>query len=607
MPEIRIFVSHSPDSQDVCIRHPLLSHVAAGSSLWKKGVPKGMLRDDTGDHISNKNRTYCELTAQYWAWKNVEVDYYGFCHYRRYFSFAPHRMREEDCGCLIFPYISPDMKGKLCMGEDHIRRTVEGSDCLIAQGIPVHALHARSVYDHYQKADGLHVRDLDLFLSILCRRYPQLASAARSYIHGRVFYPCNMFLMKKEVFQDYASMLFDLLAEFEAEADTDGYSREGLRTPGHLGERFAGIYYTYLKQKGGYCLGELQMAMVTHTQACTAAKPAAGEIPVVLAADRQFVPVLAVCLRSLADHADPGRRYHIYVLHTDIGQADQEALRQEYACGHIRLDFMNAGARADGYRLRAKGHISVQTYYRFLIPEIFRDCERVVYLDADLVIRKDIAGLYDLPSGDAMLAAAPDPDFIGQCCGANPDTRSYQEQVLRLKDPCGYVQAGVLVFYPKAWGRDFRARELFVMAQRKDYRYSDQDILNIVCEGRIQRLDIKWNVLTDSGGRRLAVIRSAPAGIQEEYEQARREAYIIHYAGGTKPWHNPYEDYGKEFWEAARRTPYYEILLAGIRGNKENQTAAEKTTDLARRAAKAVLPRGSWIRRAVGGWYWRLK
>ena len=42
--------------------------------------------DDNGDHISGKNRTFCELTAIYWAWKNLDDDFIGLCHYRRYFA-----------------------------------------------------------------------------------------------------------------------------------------------------------------------------------------------------------------------------------------------------------------------------------------------------------------------------------------------------------------------------------------------------------------------------------------------------------------------------------------------------------------------------------------
>ena len=45
----------------------------------------GTAGDDTGDNISDKNREYCELTVMYHAWKNINADHYGFCHYRRFF------------------------------------------------------------------------------------------------------------------------------------------------------------------------------------------------------------------------------------------------------------------------------------------------------------------------------------------------------------------------------------------------------------------------------------------------------------------------------------------------------------------------------------------
>ena len=41
---------------------------------------EGMQPDDEGENISDRNFTFCELTAQYWAWKNLDADYYGLCH-----------------------------------------------------------------------------------------------------------------------------------------------------------------------------------------------------------------------------------------------------------------------------------------------------------------------------------------------------------------------------------------------------------------------------------------------------------------------------------------------------------------------------------------------
>ena len=46
----------------------------------------GYTKDNTGENISNKNPYYSELTGLYWAWKNLDSDYIGLVHYRRYFA-----------------------------------------------------------------------------------------------------------------------------------------------------------------------------------------------------------------------------------------------------------------------------------------------------------------------------------------------------------------------------------------------------------------------------------------------------------------------------------------------------------------------------------------
>ena len=82
MAKIQLFVCcHQPSFVP---EHPLLVPIQVGAALAEERFP-GFLQDDVGaDNLSAKNRSYCELTAQYWAWKHAEADFYGFFHYRRY-------------------------------------------------------------------------------------------------------------------------------------------------------------------------------------------------------------------------------------------------------------------------------------------------------------------------------------------------------------------------------------------------------------------------------------------------------------------------------------------------------------------------------------------
>ena len=78
---IKILISYHKESE--IITSEIMKPIQVGAKA--SPLDLGILRDDQGTNISDKNDRYCELTAQYWAWKNLDADYYGFMHYRRHF------------------------------------------------------------------------------------------------------------------------------------------------------------------------------------------------------------------------------------------------------------------------------------------------------------------------------------------------------------------------------------------------------------------------------------------------------------------------------------------------------------------------------------------
>ena len=617
---IRIFVTHTPNKETIRIRdNPLLVNMIAGSEFQKRPVRDGFCCDNTGDHISDRNKSYCELTTQYWAWKNTKADYYGFCHYRRYFSFRPEAdLPETRWGTVEYEYLTSKEKHQLGLDSDTMERVIRQYDCLVAKPVDVTRLGFSDVYDHYNKAEDLHIEDVDLLLSVIKDRHPKLYTTAEQYFRDKWFYPCNMFIMNRELFDTYSQMLFDVLEEFERRADMSNYSREGRRTIGHLGERMLGICYRYWKAQRRFRLGELQIALIHQAGAPVvsserepeeAGKKENGKEPavdVVMAGNRKYLPVMYTCIQSLIDYCTADRQYRIYLFHTEIDEESQRLFCQRLKRDNVDLFFVNVGSQIADRGLHGKSYFSKETFYRFLILDVFRRRQKVVYLDCDMIIRRDIAELYDTDLGNNLLAAVRDADFCGQCSRRSTGMWDYARNQLGMKDPYLYFQAGVLVMNIPLFRQVTSVRQLLDMAEKENYRYLDQDILNIICQGRVRYLDMAWNVVFDCDHKRYReVIAHAPYDVLDAYEEARKEPYIIHYAGYVKPWTHPGQDFGDAFWEVARNTPYYEELLATFLGGVDSRQKKEQLALLRTLLMKVIKP-DTALRRELGKIYWKM-
>lgn len=284
-----------------------------------------------------------------------------------------------------------------------------------------------------------------------------------------------------------------------------------------------------------------------------------NSVPVVFAANDKYIPIFAACLHSLLEHISPENNYDIVLLSSDIRKETKEPLLQMTAAWtNVSLRFYDPHHLIRDYDLRASGHISVETYYRFLIQEVLPQYDKVLYLDCDIIVMADIAELYRTDVEGYLLAAVRDPDFLGQIHGASKNTQKYVQKSFPMKNPDNYFQAGVLLFNEREMRKAYSLDQWLTFCT-SPYKYHDQDVLNLYCEGRVKYLDMAWNVLTDCDHTRISqVVVHAPAPIREEYRLAYENPRIIHYAGHLKPWHKPTEDQAQHFWSAIKNTPFYE-------------------------------------------------
>ncbi len=613
MEKIKIFITHTPNKDNRQIELPIIRNVIAGADYQTQPISDNMYLDNTGDNISALNKSYCELTTQYWAWKNQEADYYGFCHYRRIFSFNEEKLAEDGWGTIPLNYLNEENLHKLNFDETHIRSVVESYDFIIAKGIDVKLLKAKTVADHYKKADELNYKDFEIMMDIIKEKYPFLFDYAKAYVRGNVFYPCNMFIMSKELFNQYSEILFGTLEEFENRWDMCGYTVQAMRTIGHLGERIAGIYYTYIQSLKTYKTKELQIALFKNTQKLMKVQlnKENNTIPVVLAANDFYVPYMSVCIQSIIDSTK--KQYcKILVFHTDISIENQKLLNiQVDGTDNVELVFIQIGEYVDNYKLQAKDHITVETFYRFLILDIMKEYDKVIYLDCDLIVCRDLNDLYEIDLGKNLIGAVHDVDFVGQLNSPWLRMKEYERKTLHLKEPYNYFQAGVLLMNISEMRKVVTAKQLLEMAATGIYKYSDQDILNIVCEDRITYLNMSWNVITDCDGKRISEVASrAPAKVFEQYMEARKSPSIIHFAGIQKPWKKASEDFGWLFWKIARQSPYYEQILERLcvdfDTKKKSKISSQGNGSLVKTMGYYLLPIGTKRRELIKKIYYSI-
>lgn len=184
----------------------------------KKGF--GYVRDDTGENISEKNKNFCELTGLFWAWKNMSADYLGLAHYRRHFSvrrFGDHKSR--------------------ILTSNELQSLILKSEVILPKR---RDYYIETNYSQYVHAH--HPEDLDFTREILVEKYPMYVKAFDESMKQTSGHRFNMFIMKRNRFDDYCGWLFDVLFELEKRLDISAYSDYDARVYGFVSERLLDVW-----------------------------------------------------------------------------------------------------------------------------------------------------------------------------------------------------------------------------------------------------------------------------------------------------------------------------------------------------------------------------
>ena len=197
----------------------------------------GFRCDNEGDNISSKNPFFCELTGMYWAWKNLSCDYIGLVHYRRYFTMKKHIFNKKN-------------KMKYVLNDEEIEKILENTDIILPKQ---RKYYIENLYDHY--GHTLYIEPLDETGKIIEEKYPEYLEEFNKLHKRTSSHMFNMFIMKKEYFDEYSKWLFDILFELEKRIDTSKYDVFHSRFFGRISELLLDVWIN----KNGYKYKEVRV------------------------------------------------------------------------------------------------------------------------------------------------------------------------------------------------------------------------------------------------------------------------------------------------------------------------------------------------------------
>ena len=280
-------------------------------------------------------------------------------------------------------------------------------------------------------------------------------------------------------------------------------------------------------------------------------------IPIFFAADDNYLPYLAVTVKSISDHATPGNIYDVRILTNGFSDENLAKLL-EMELNSVEISVININEVISKHRedliIRLRDYYSESIYYRIFISSMFPELERAIYIDCDIVLVDDIAKLYDTDIGDNILGAVSDESIPGV-----PEFCIYVEKWVGVPVR-EYINSGVLLMNLKQF-REERVEERFTELLYKynfDTVAPDQDYLNFLCNGRIHYLDLSWNKQPKPDN----IIPSS-------------ELHLIHYNMFNKPWHYAGVPYSDEFWSVADSTPFANRIREGFESYTDEKRQAE--------------------------------
>lgn len=268
------------------------------------------------------------------------------------------------------------------------------------------------------------------------------------------------------------------------------------------------------------------------------------KICICLATDENYFPYCwnTICSIMMQAHEE---QYEFIVLENHIAEGKKKLAQEQLKkWTNASIRFMDTTPFAEELPNTVRAYYSVVTYYRALLfSDLFEDYDKILYLDSDLVVRKNLAELYDTDISEYAGAVIKDYTMDAKMLfdipidyqGTRYNAQGYISEILGLDNFDSYFNAGVILFNLHKCRELWKYEDILDGFSKENYYLQDQDALNILMENHVLHLETGWNY------------QNVYSYLKEETSEEGKKLWqrvknddpgIIHYVSSVKPWNS---------------------------------------------------------------------
>ena len=277
------------------------------------------------------------------------------------------------------------------------------------------------------------------------------------------------------------------------------------------------------------------------------------EIPIFFTIDDTYAPFVTVAIKSIIENASKEYNYRIVILYQDltienmnrISKISNEKFKIDFI--YMKDEFKLITNRIENCYVRLD-YFTLTIFFRLLIPDMFPEYDKGIYIDSDVVVPGDISELYNTELGNNLLGVCNDISIL------NIKTfTDYVENAVGVSK-YKYFNSGVLLMNLKELRDRGFSNKFFELLDKYhfDCVAPDQDYLNAICKDRVVYLDEAWDAMPAEG------------------RELIKNPKIIHYNLNDKPWQYDNIQYEEYFWKYAKMTDLYDEIVK-FKNNYSNE------------------------------------